>query len=200
MNYLRNTFFSIYKGMRFLPFSIVLFLFCGCNNQPQFITESLQETEAMLETQHSDPSVSDETEVLYVYVCGAVKNPGVYPLPTGARVYEAVEAAGGFQEDAGQVAVNLAQMLSDGQQVYIPTAEEEEVIVRQEEEKQAGLININTADSDKLQELPGIGKSRADAIILYRENNGLFQSIEDIMNVSGIKSSVFERIKEYITV
>lgn len=200
MKYLKNIGFYILKGMRFLPYSMVLFLFCGCNNSPKIVTDSLQETVIEIDNQTIDCEKQTKTEIVYIYVCGAVQNPGVYQLEESARVYEAIEAAGGLRDDASQTAVNLAEKISDGQQIYVPTYDEEESILLQKAEEQSGLININTADASKLQQLPGIGKSRADAIIAYRENNGLFTTIEDIMNVSGIKSSVFEQIRGYITV
>lgn len=158
----------------------------------------------------TDEEASQETpsEQIYVYVCGAVIDPGVYTLAAGARVYEAVEAAGGLSDDAAADYVNLAAELSDGQQLYIPTLTEalEEGLTAGSDnsslsdEDEDGLININTATSEELQALPGIGEAKAAAIISYREDNGSFSSIEDITNVSGIGESTFENIKDYITV
>lgn len=189
------------KGMRFLPYSMVLFLFCGCGNQPQFITGSVPDSYVVEETITADTEKEEATsETYFVYVCGEVLSPGVYELPKNARIFEAVEAAGGMKDTASERAVNLAEPITDGLQIYVPSKEEAQVLIEQQQEKEAGLININTASSSELQTLPGIGESRAEAILDYREKNGGFTTIEDIMNVSGIKTSLFEKIKEYITV
>lgn len=137
---------------------------------------------------------------LYVYVCGQVNNPGVVMTELGARVYEAVELAGGFTEEADINAVNQAEMLTDGQQIYIPAIGEDAAVDGSSLNGDNGLININTADAAKLMELPGVGQSRADSIIQYREENGKFNSIEDIMNISGIKEASFQKIKDLICV
>lgn len=162
-----------------------------------------------------------------VYVCGAVKVPGVYYLGAGARVGDAVEAAGGMNKKAAQEAWNLAEPLTDGQMIHIPTAREYE----QQRAENAGSgdgqdsgslqqkhvaaaedpapdssvaeadrININTADSGQLQQIPGVGAARAQAIVAYRQESGGFSRVEDIMKVSGIGEGIFSRIKDYITV
>lgn len=152
-----------------------------------------------------------ETEQwIYVQVCGQVNNPGVYKLSAGARVYEAVSMAGGFTDLALQNNVNQAQTMCDGEQIYVPAQGEETQPMNDNEagsntgmsgiSGQGNLVNINTADVDKLKTLPGIGDARANAIISYRESNGSFGSIEDIKNVSGIKDAAFDKIKELICV
>ncbi len=147
---------------------------------------------------------------LVVYVCGAVNSPGVYELPQGARVYQAIQAAGGFCDDADQKALNQASLLTDGDQITVYTVQEVEAgqmtpaaspaQANSPNAAQTQKININTADQTALQSLKGIGASRAQDIIDYREANGPFQTIEDIMKVSGIKQSLFDKIKEDITV
>lgn len=143
-----------------------------------------------------------ESQPIYVYVCGAVMTPGVYELQEGARAYEAVEAAGGFSEDACEGEVNLAEELSDGQQVKIPTFAE--VYAAQQQMLSGtdsdGRINLNTASKEQLMTLPGIGESKADAIISYRSKNGGFTSAEDVMNISGIKEGLYAQIREMICV
>ena len=144
-----------------------------------------------------------------VYVCGAVSNPGVYELPCGARIYEAIAMAGGVRDDAAEDSITQAQTAKDGERIYIPT--EEEVAqgmsdtggLWQENPQTAGTfakVNINTATAEELTSLSGIGESRAQSILRYRESNGAFQSIEDLMKVEGIKSGIFEKIKDYIEV
>ncbi|MCM1026404.1 MAG: ComEA family DNA-binding protein [Roseburia sp.] len=142
-----------------------------------------------------EEQIPEETE-LCVYVCGAVNSPGLVRLPEGSRVADALELAGGFREDAGTDRVNLAARVSDGEKLYFPTADEE----TEAEQPESGLININVADAALLCTLPGIGASRAADIIAYRETNGGFQSCEDIMQVPGIKTSVYQKIKDKITV
>lgn len=146
-------------------------------------------------------TVSDsraEAVEIRVYVCGAVKAPGVVSLPEGSRAEDALLAAGGFAETAWRDYVNLAERVSDGQKLYFPTLEEADFLV--EQESGSGLVNINTADVAMLCTLPGIGESRARDIIAYRETNGAFKSCEDIMKVSGIKTSVYSKISDRITV
>lgn len=141
--------------------------------------------------------VSEAAEIR-VYVCGAVEKPGVVSLSEGSRAEDALAAAGGFSEDARRDYVNLAEWVTDGQKLYFPTLEEAESLMVQESGN--GLVNINTADVDTLCTLPGIGESRAKDIIAYREAHGAFESCEDIMQVSGIKNSVYSKISDMITV
>ena len=151
------------------------------------------ETAAVLE----QPQKTAAAEIR-VYVCGAVAQPGVVSLSDGSRAEDALAAAGGFAENAQRDYVNLAEWVTDGQKLYFPTQEEAESLVRQETGN--GLININTADVAALCTLPGIGESRAKDIIAYREAHGAFESCEDIMQVSGIKNSVYSKICDMITV
>ena len=149
----------------------------------------------------TNDTAEEEPGNICVFVCGAVMNPGIVELPSGSRVADALEKAGGFTENADTSYVNLASVLTDGQKVYFP--EEGEVIRESAEEEQpgrggAGKININTADKDLLCSLPGIGDAKAEAIIAYREENGGFSDIGDIMNVSGIGESLYEKIRDLI--
>ena len=139
-----------------------------------------------------------DTKEIRVYVCGAVVSPGVVSLTEGSRAEDALAAAGGFADNAWRDYVNLAERVQDGEKLYFPTLEESESMPLQE--SGSGLVNINTADVAALCTLPGIGESRANDIIAYREENGPFDSCEDIMNVAGIKTSVYNKIKDKITV
>ncbi|MGN0337568.1 MAG: helix-hairpin-helix domain-containing protein [Lachnospiraceae bacterium] len=136
-----------------------------------------------------------ETEMLAVFVCGSVVTPGVYELPTGSRVYEAIALAGGMTDEAAQTAVNQAELLTDGQMIEIPTKEEQQVRTAAEEARLDGLVNINTADLEELKTLPGIGDSKARSIIAYREKNGAFKTIEDIKSVDGIGDGIFAKLE-----
>lgn len=155
-------------------------------------------TEASSETVSDTEVTSTGADIIYVYVCGQVNSPGVVILNAGARVYEAIAAAGGMTGDALVNAVNQAETVTDGQMIYVPGIGEEYVI--ETSSLGDGLVNINTAGVDELMTLPGIGESRANAIIDYRESAGGFSTIEDIMLVSGIKESAFSKIKDYIKI
>lgn len=152
--------------------------------------------------------MTDETEmeqtaaqtVIFVHVCGEVLNPGVYKLSEGSRIVDAVKAAGGLSEEASEESVNLAEVVTDGMQVVIPNRIEAEAEAKQMAESAAGLVNLNTATKAQLMELPGIGESKAEDIIHYRETVGGFRTIEEIMQVPGIKEAGFRKIKDRIAV
>lgn len=137
---------------------------------------------------------------LVVDVAGAVPRPGVYELPDGSRVKDAVDAAGGFLAEADRAGLNLAAPLEDGQQLQIPFLAGAEPVgaARVDEPAVLDLIDINTADAETLSTLPGIGPTLAQRIVEYRETWGEFYYIEDIMNVEGIGPSTFENIKDLI--
>ena len=168
------------------------------------------------------------SEEIAVYVCGAIQSPGVVYLPAGARVCDALEKAGGFTEYADSQWLNQAKLLSDGEMLIVYTKEETAAMSEQgiamggtmplqglsagdgsgstvpgsPSPADAGstLINLNTATKEQLKTLPGIGEAKADAIIRYRTESGYFASPEDVMNISGIKNSIFEKIRDQITV
>lgn len=169
------------------------------------VTDSVISTsdEAGSHFDSSDDSTKDDSNTdIYVHICGAVINPGVYQVPAGTRVYQALELAGGSSDDAYLSGINLADKLADGQKVYIPAEGEnaEGILSTDSGGVQSVMININTASEAELMTLPGIGQSRAKDIINYRVKNGLFESIDDIMKVSGIKEAAFEKIKDLIKV
>ena len=143
---------------------------------------------------------------IIVHISGAVPRPGVYALPDGARVQDVISAAGGFLAEADKELINLARVLEDGEKLDIPYTEGfspvlptpvQSIIIPGDDED---LININTASSFELETLPGIGPAIAQRIIEYREANGPFLAIEDIVNVSGIGPGTYERIQDLITV
>ena len=152
-------------------------------------------------------STQPSAAMVYVHVCGKVGQPGVYGLPEGSRVYEAVEAAGGIMDGGAADYLNLAETLRDGMKLEVPSESQVKEWEAQgikpaadPEAKTRSMVNLNTATREELMSLRGIGESRAEDIIRYRETYGGFQSIEDIMNVSGIKDAAFEKIKDSITV
>lgn len=191
-----------------------LVLLCGCgtdSSEDDIVIRMSDEEESC--TDLSDENMTSVSEIvnetqtsvmLFVHVCGAVVNPGVYQLEPGSRLYEAVERAGGLTEDADGTCLNMARELSDGEQVLILTKEEMAAMPHVPTDSQRtqtpGLVNINTATLAELTTVSGIGESRAQAIIAYREVNGAFQCIEDIKQVDGIKDGLFSKIKDQITV
>jgi competence protein ComEA len=152
----------------------------------------------------------------YAHICGAVINPGVYPITEDYRVVDLVELAGGFTEEAAEDYINQAVKVQDGQRVYIPTQEEVKVLsvgeymagdgafgtAEQEASETSGekLININTATAEELMKLPGVGEAKAASIIEYRNTKGKFKTIQDLMKISGIKEGLFNKVSSYITV
>lgn len=163
-------------------------------------------------TEGEECDVSAET--MYVHLCGAVGEEGVYILPKGSRLIDGVTAAGGFTAEADTSYHNLAAVLKDGQKVYVPTlAETEELSVEKRmegsgnegeseqtsnREETGEKVNINTAGKEELMTLSGIGESKAESILMYREKVGPFQSIEELKNVTGIGDAMFTRIKDNI--
>ncbi len=184
----------------------------------------------MTESDQSSAIQQPVSQTIYVDVCGAVVNPGVYELSSDSRVFQAIEKAGGYLPGAAASYLNRARSLYDGQQIYVPTQEEvdsQTIPLTQDETAQDGVvqagtaqtgttadntadgtgttqagqrINLNTADVSQLSTLTGVGESKALAIIAYREENGPFTSIEDIMNVPGIKEGTYEKIKDKIAI
>lgn len=142
----------------------------------------------------------EDAPVIFVYVCGAVTNPGVVELAEGSRADAALQAAGGFAEDACRDYVNLAARVADGEKLYFPSVTESEALRISEEAEENGLVNINTANAEALMTLPGIGETRAQDIISYREEHGAFQKKEDLQKVSGIKENMYEKLCDKIIV
>lgn len=136
----------------------------------------------------------------YVYICGAVAEPGVYEVPEGGRICDALELAGGLTAEAEPTALNQAQTVEDGQMIRVPTREEARLEAEAEQTAEDGRVNINTATVQELMELPGIGASKAESIVSYREEHGAFSRPEELMNITGIKSGVYEKIRESIRV
>lgn len=191
----------------------------GCGRQePEILLEEEQRADAEKVTgvpeSEITPEITKPPKDIFVDVCGAVVKPGVYRMPFDSRVFQAVEVAGGFLPEAAGSYVNQALPLNDGQQIYVPTKEEAEkngealaddVFAGAEtgensQPEESGKVNLNTADAAALQTLSGIGESKAQAILAYREEHGGFSSIEELMDVPGIKENTFIKIKDKIAV
>ncbi|MEC1720195.1 helix-hairpin-helix domain-containing protein [Schinkia azotoformans] len=182
-------------------FVFILFLFIKLydrNDKTEEIT-----TMAELEKEEVAPIPEKlKPSIVYIDIKGAVVKPGVYKLEDGKRVLDAIQMAGGFQTDADQIKINLAARVTDEMVLYIPVIGEviDNNIGLPANEVDDGKININTATPSELESLPGIGAAKAASIITFREQNGPFKEIEDIVNVSGIGAKSFEKLKDQIKV
>ena len=181
------------------------------NLEDEVVVAEQEFNEKVLQTGEMYELLEDMTDsqenMIYVFICGAVTEPGVYQIAEGSRLFELVDVAGGMLESADSMSQNLARVVQDGEQIQILTKEEAEelrkntgAVITSNMDYKNGLVNINTATVQELTTLTGIGESRALAIIAYREKNGLFQSIDGIKKVAGIKEGLFERIKNQITI
>lgn len=144
----------------------------------------------------SDPAAPASVPTIYVHILGQVAAPGIYQLPDGSRVVDAVAAAGGLTTDADAAGVNLARVVGDGEQIIVPAVGESTAATG----PGSGLVNINTADSAALEMLPRIGPAMAGRIIAWREANGRFSAIEDLLDVTGIGEATFAGLKDLVTV
>ena len=197
-------------------------------SQDPIVATALVESDDQEENSQSESSMTDQAEagqdsnsesqvdeLIYVDVKGAVKSPGLYQVQAGDRVLDAIDLAGGLNDQADSKRINLSQRLQDQMVVYVPALDEEvgaEDLVAitpivpgdsptaGSSQEDSQKININTADASQLQEISGIGEKKAADIIQYRESKGSFQTIEEITEVSGIGDKTFEKIKEQITV
>lgn len=135
-----------------------------------------------------------------VYISGGVVNPGLYSVNPGSRVEDLIKQSGGILEGADLNAINPAAFLKDGEKIIVPIKNTSPIAEKAKLNQTIFPLNINLATKDELIQLPNIGETKAASIILYRENNGAFKTIEDIQNVEGIGPSIFDKIKELIIV
>lgn len=172
----------------------------GCGQADVFISAKDEvDTTAASQAENATEIKEDTTEEsIYVYVCGHVNQPGVYQLSADSRICDAIVLAGGITEDGNEEALNQAEHITDGQMLYVPGYGEEDS--NKETVQDDGLLNINTAGKEEFMTLPGIGEAKADTIIQYREEHGVFKSVEELMNIPGIKEGVFNKIKSSIKV
>lgn len=169
-----------------------------------FFQEEMLQNENV-EKNNEEPVEEAVVQEIMIDVKGAVKNPGVYTMGQGDRVIDAIEKSGGLLKDADEKQINLAGMLKDEMVIYVPKHGEEAgtAIVTQNNPNAAegdDKVRINSASSEELQKLPGIGPAKAEAIISYREESGSFKSVDDLLNVSGIGVKSLEKLKDKITI
>ena len=195
----------------YIIITVLAFFITGCGSEELIITNSKEEITAEdSSVSEDDIQYTDETEneSVCVYVCGAVVNEGVYYLDASARKEEALFAAGGYAEGAASGYINLAEKVTDGERIYFPFENEitesdmisDNISSDKEINSESSKVNINTAGKEELMTLPGIGESKAQLIIDYRNENNGFDSIEELMNIDGIKEGIFNKIKDYVTV
>lgn len=182
---------------------------CASRTEAQFQTDtgdqrvsgasSGEETDEKEDGKAEESPAADKSDGVVVYICGEVVCPGVYSLEEGKRVCDAVKAAGGLTDEADERSLNQARLLSDGEAIIVRGKNEgaEEGLLSG---GNSGLVNINTASQSELETLSGIGAVKAGAIIQYRKDRGSFQTTEELMQVSGIGESLFNKIKDQITV
>ncbi len=202
MELIKNKKFQI--GIGILVLIIIFIIYIIMNSKIEENTIIIEEDTKT--TEEEEPSAK-----IKVHIAGYVLNEGIIELEEGARIQDAIEAAGGLTEDADIEKVNLAYKIEDGQKIYIPNkqeAQEEDIIIVKNEngegiisgEEQSEKVNINTANQTELETLPGIGPSTALKIIEYRELNGKFRDIEELKNVPGIGEAKFKNIENAVTI
>ena len=194
MEYKKNIIFMILVGI----------CFCGClwlyGEKTPEITETLDVTK---EQAGQLEQTEQDMEQIYVHIVGAVKKPGVYIFQHKPRVIEVVDKAGGFTKDAVVSMINQAEVVEDGTQLTIASSKDNKKKEKSQNkgtDANSGKVNLNQATKEELMTLTGIGEAKAVAIIAYREANGRFQKIEDLMNITGIKEGVFDKIQSQICV
>ena len=191
---------------------ILVLGFCGYQAWNVLTTPELSiEHSTSSNVEESNEADQAQLSSIFVHITGEVKAPGLYELPQGARLSEAVNAAGGFTDNANDSSVNLARVLSDGEQVSVASKNSSNIntgdvdssvseISPNSSNSAPNKININTASAEELMTLDGIGEATAEKIITYRQEQGSFKSIDEIKEVSGIGDKKYEAIKDFITV
>ena len=164
-----------------------------------------KETSTEKEVKKEEKEESPEQDLITVDVKGAVKSPGIYDLPVGSRVHDAVQKAGGLTEEADRKSLNLAQKVSDEALVYVPTKGEEAASQQAASGTSPSTskdkkVNLNKASLEELKQVKGLGGKRAQDIIDHRESNGKFKSVDELKKVSGIGAKTIEKLKDYVTV
>ncbi|MGX7203752.1 helix-hairpin-helix domain-containing protein [Enterococcus pingfangensis] len=187
------------------PYLIVLPLIAAIAAWFLFKNEPEEEVDPMIFATSSSQETKQSSQEWYVDVKGAVKKGGMYQIAQGMRLMDAIELAGGFTAEADQNQINFSKLLADQEIIYVPKIGEEiptihETDLNKTAQEAEEKININTADSNELQQLSGIGEKRAADIVKYREENGSFRAVEDLTKVSGIGEKTLENLKDSITI
>lgn len=203
-------------GIVLLGIAVFLLVTQQEKEDKELLIEALSTTEVTVDTKKEQEQANNESKStkIYVDISGAVKQPGVYQLPEGSRLFDLLKQAGGLTEDAAIQTVNQAMIIQDQQKIIILTQNQAQSIDTEninnngyleeksdeKSSKEAGKININQADLTQLQQLSGIGEKKAQAIIDYRNENGSFKTIEDLAKVTGIGEKTVEKLRDSITI
>lgn len=210
-------------GVFFICFTIFVYVTDHIDKENDHISLNEDKEITQIQSMEEDQTLSQEgihvkPKIIVVDISGYVKKPAVYTLPEGSRIYQGIEAAGGLSENADTRNTNLAAPLCDGMKLYIPSKDEAVEQEKRTGEKPGSLyvggntavtsksentkrtVNINTANSEELQQLTGVGPATAEKILTYRSEYGPFKTTEDLMNVSGIGEKTFEKLKDFISV
>lgn len=188
---------------KIILFFMLALLLCACSPTSYLSSGDTSLSNEEMESEDMAEPAEKSFDKGFVQIYGAVNAPGVYEIGKDTRLFSVIEAAGGLREDAAFESVNMAQVLSDGASIKVLSRDEYDngsSDFTSSGTSGDGRVNINTADAEGLKTLRGIGDSKADMIIEYREANGSFSSIEDLMSIPGIKEGVFNKIKDDITV
>lgn len=205
----KKLFIKVIAGVILLVIAFAFYLVKDITSANEILMSEIPEDKIETDDRVTESAIKENVMII-VDVAGAVTCPTIVKLPEGSRVYEAIDKAGGLSANADTRATNLAEILSDGQKLYIPTKQELEgnenrlpggtYSFNAATGQSATMVNINTADSDSLQQLTGVGPATAEKIINYRKENGKFNSIEEIKNVSGIGDKTFDKFKDKIKI
>lgn len=203
-------------GIVLLGIAVFLLVTQQEKEDKELLIETSSTTEVTVDTKKEQDQANDESKSakIYVDISGAVKQPGVYQLPEGSRLFDLLKQAGGLTEDAAIQTVNQAMIIQDQQKIIILTQAQAQSLdteninnnghleekSAEKSSKEAGKININQADLTQLQQLSGIGEKKAQAIIDYRNENGSFKTIEDLAKVTGIGEKTVEKLRDSITI
>ena len=200
-------------GVVLLGIAVFLFVTQQEKEDKELLIETSSTTEVTVDTKKEQENNKSKSSKIYVDISGAVKQPGVYQLTEGARLFDLLKQAGGLTEDAAIQTVNQAMIIQDQQKIIILTQAQAESLDTEsinngnlegtsdeKSPKESGKININQADLTQLQQLSGIGEKKAQAIIDYRNENGSFKTIEDLAKVTGIGEKTVEKLRDSITI
>ncbi|MBM7597903.1 competence protein ComEA [Virgibacillus halotolerans] len=182
-----------------IAIAVVLFLYFTKEDDPNHSSTDLNAVLSTPVEAESEAQPTDNT-IAVVDVKGQVKQPGVYEMDVDSRVNDVIDTAGGFTKDADQTQVNLAQRVQDEMIIMIPKEGEVAEQASGETADGSGKVKINYATQEEIESLNGIGPSKAQSIIQHREEHGLFKTVEDLLEISGIGEKTLENIKDYIQV
>lgn len=191
------------KSSFFLLAGLAVFFFVVFTKKQDSSAElpiDTKDTDELFQDDTNSESTVDNEQSLVVDVKGAVQSPGVYTVDQDDRIHDVIELAGGFSKNADQSQVNLAQLVQDEMIIAVPEQGEQETNISSGINDSNDKIRINYASVQEIEQLPGIGPSKAETIFQYREENGLFRELEDLLNISGIGEKTIESLRDYIQI